>query len=511
VSEISERMNITSYYLDRNVHLGRGDRTALYYRERTYTYNDVVALTNRVGNALKDIGVEVEDRVLFALNDSPEFVATWFGIIKIGAVAIDVYTYLQPKDYEYYINYTRAKVVIVEESAAEKIEQVARNCKFVKKLIVVGKARKGFYSFHELTDAASDRLEAEDTHVDDVALWKFTSGSTGRPKGVLLTHRNSIYSFLNFAQQVLKYREDDITLSVSKYFFGYARDAGLVFAFGTGATAAIFSERSTERIMFELIEKHRPTILINVPTMISKMLDYPDAKNYDLSCLRYCTSSAEALPVELYKRWKETFGVELLNFVGSAELYHAYLSATLDDVRPGSLGKIVPGYEGKIMNEEGVEVPAGEIGTLWVKGQSAGLLYWQDYEKSQKTFVGEWVNTGDLFRKDDDGYYWFVARGGEVLKVGGIFVAPIEIENCLLTHPLVKECAVVGVLDEQGLVKPKAFVVLRGGEGPSADLAGELQLYVKKTLAPYKFPRWVEFIDELPKDDRGKVRKRALT
>lgn len=508
---IPERINLTSYYLDSNLVHGRGRKTAVYFEGRTISYSQIAKLTNRVGNALLELGVEAEDRVLMALNDSPEFIASWFGIIKIGAVATDVYSYLQPKDYEYFLNYTRAKVAIADSYTMEKIEGVAAKAKYLKHLVIVGKPRdKKIFSFHDLIGKASDVLDAEDTHADDVALWKFTSGSTGQPKGVALTHRNSIYNFLCYGKQVLQYKESDITLSVPKLFFGYARDAGVVYAFGAGAAAAIFSERSTPEKLFEMMEKYRPTVLINVPTMINSMIESPGAKSRDLSSLRFATSAGEALPAELYHRWKETFGVEVLDFIGSAELYHGYLSNRLGDVRPGSLGKVVPGYEAKIIDEKGNELPNDKVGELCIKGQSAGLLYWNEYEKTRKTFRGDWVHTGDLFKRDRDGYYWFMGRGGDLLKVGGIFVAPLEIENCLLAHPAVKECAVIGVPDAKGLIKPMAFLVTKDNVKPSDSLAKEIQDYVKNTLAPYKFPRRVKFMDELPKDDRGKIKKRAL-
>lgn len=508
---IPERINLTTYYLDRNVEGGRGKKIALYYQDQKITYEEIQKLTNRVGNVLKDLGVEEENRVLLALNDSPEFVASWFGIVKIGAVAADVYTYLQPKDYEYFLNYTRSKVAIVDHTTLDKFQEVLHRCQFLKRILVVGKTAKGLLSFHKRVEKASDQLEAADTSRDDVALWKFTSGSTGQPKGVALTHRNSIYNFLHYGRLVLQYEPEDITLSVPKLFFGYARDAGVVYAFGSGAAAVIFPDRSTPDRLFELIMKHRPTILINVPTMINAMLQIPHAKEkYDLSSLKFSTSAGEALPVELYHRWKETFKVEVLDFVGSAELYHGYVSNRRDDVMPGSLGRMVPGYEGKIVDDDGKEVPDGEIGTLWVKGQSAGLYYWNDYEKTRRTFVGQWVNTGDLFKRDEKGYYWFSGRSGDLLKVGGIFVAPLEIENCLLQHEAIAECAVIGVTDANNLVIPKAFIVLKPSVPPSDTLAEEIKNFVKTRLAPYKFPRKVDFIKDLPKDDRGKIRKRVL-
>jgi len=508
--KIPEKINLTSYYLDSNLEKGRTNKIAIYCKDNKISFGEISALANQVGNALKELGVEIENRVLLALNDSPEFIASWFGTIKIGAVATDVYSFLQPKDYEYFLDYTRAKVAIVDESTLDKFGQATKNSKFLKHIIVVGeKTPKEMISFNDLVGKASKKLEAEDTHADDVALWKFTSGSTGKPKGVALTHRNSIYNFLCYGKQILQYREDDITLSVPKLFFGYARDAGVVFPFGCGASAIIFPERSTADRIFDIIEKYKPTILINVPTMINNMISAPDAKDRDLSSLRFSTSAGEALPAELYRRWKDTFGSEVLDFIGSAELYHGYISNRQDDVKPGSLGKVVPGFEAKIVDTNGNEVPDGEVGVLWVKGESAGLYYWHSYEKSRNTFCGEWVNTGDLFRRDKEGYYWFAGRGGDVLKVGGIFVAPLEIENCLLTHPAVNECAVIGAEDDQGLIKPKAFIVLKDAK-PSEDMANEIKQHVKDNLAPYKYPRWVEFIDELPKDDRGKIRKRAL-
>jgi len=509
---IPEHVNLTTFYLDRNLDEGRAERPALFYQDRTYTFEDVALLTNRVGNALCELGVEPEDRVLLALNDSPEFVASWFGTIKIGAVATDVYSFLQVKDYAYFLDYTRAKVAVVDPQTADKVQEAARGSRWLRHILVVGGGTtpEGVLSFEQLVAGASDALDPEATHADDVALWKFTSGSTGKPKGVPLTHRNSLYSFLTFGRQVLGYTEEDITLSVPKLFFGYARDAGVVFAFGAGAAAAIFPERSTPERLFDMIERHRPTILINVPTMINKMIAHPDAKSKDLSSIRYSLSAGEALPAELYHRWRETFDVEILDCIGSAELYHCYLSNQLGRVRPGSLGEVVPGYEARVLDANGNEVPDNEPGVLWAKGQSAGLGYWHAYEKAQKTFQGEWVNTGDLFRRDPDGYFWFVGRGGDVLKVGGIFVAPLEIENCLLTHKAVMECAVIGAPDDQGLLKPKAFIVPAPGTTPSDDLARELTEHVKTNLAPYKYPRWVTFIDRLPKDDRGKVRKREL-
>ena len=508
--DIPENLNLATYYLDRNLELGRGENTAIYYKNKTYSYSQLIYLSNKVGNLLKKLGVEVENRVLLAVNDSPEFVASWYGILKIGAIATDVYTFLTPKDYEYFLNYTRAKVAIVDESTLPLIEDAAKKSKYLKNLLVIGKAGPGQLDFHDLVNSASSDLEIEQTKSDDIALWKFTSGSTGNPKAVPLTHRNSFFNYLTYGKQVLCLQENDIILSVPKLFFGYARDISMLYGFAAGASVVLIPERSRPQRIVDNIKKYRATVLVNVPTMINSMLSLADLSKNDLCSLRFCTSAGEALPKELYDQWTDRFGVEVLDGIGSCELTHIYLSNRRNNIRPGSLGQVVPGYEAMIADDSGEKLPDGQDGILWVKGESRGLCYWQSFHKTRETFRGEWVNTGDLFRCDNDGYYWFVGRGGDVLKVGGIFVAPLQVENSLLSHHLVKEAAVIGVEDKQGLVIPKAFVVANKGIETTDALAKELQLYVKNNLAPYKYPRELVFIPELPTDNVGKVSKKML-
>ncbi|MBT3806343.1 MAG: benzoate-CoA ligase family protein [Desulfobacula sp.] len=508
--DIPESLNLATHYLDRNLELGRGEKTAISYKDEKFSYSQIISMSNQVGNVLKDLGVEVEDRVLLAINDSPEFVISWYGIVKIGAVATDVYTFLHPKDYEYFLNYTRAKVAIVDETTLPLIQGAVKKSKYLKHLLVIGKTAPGQLNFYNLINSASKNLEVAETNADDVAIWKFTSGSTGKPKAVPLTHRNSFFNYLTFARQVLCLEEDDIILSVPKLFFGYARDISILYGFAAGASVVLIPERSRPRRIVDNIKKHSATVLVNVPTMINSMLRLPDVSKNDFSTLKFCTSAGEALPKELYDQWMEKFGIEVLDGIGSCELCHIYLSNRKNNVRPGSLGQLVPGYEAMIVDDKGQKLPEGQDGILWVKGDSRGLCYWQAFHKTQETFRGEWVNTGDLFRCDSDGYYWFVGRGSDVLKVGGIFVAPLQIENCLLSHNLVKEAAVIGVSDEQGLIIPKAFVVVSPGVETSLELAKELQQYVKDNLAPYKYPRKLEFISELPTDNVGKVSKKLL-
>jgi benzoate-CoA ligase family protein len=516
-----DRFNMASYFLDDRIEEGRGDRIAVFFQDQQYTYSDVQRMANRVGNALIDLGVEMEDRVLIVLPDSIEFVASWFAIAKIGAVITMVNTILPTADYDYYLEYTRAKVAVVHSSAAERFAPAASQSSHLRRWVVVGSDGSGGLPgternsspvpYDEITQAASDRLETAATSRDDIAIWLFTSGSTGHPKAAVHLHHDLPYNTECYAKQVLKVNDGDRTLSAPKLFFGYATGTNLLFPFAVGGSTALFSERSTAETLFEMIQKFRPTILTSVPTMINSMLQVEGARErFDLSSLRFCLSAGEALPPELYNRWMETFGVEILDGIGSAEMFHIYISNYPGDVVLGSLGRLVPGYEARIVDAEGREVPTGEMGTLKIGGDSAALCYWNAHEKSKVTFGGDWCTTGDQFRVDADGYYWYCGRTDEMLKVGGIFVAPTEIENCLLEHDAVRECAVVGEADEHGLVKPKAFIVAAPGRDPTAELERELKEFVKERLAPYKYPRWVEFRDDLPKNDRGKIDRKAL-
>ncbi|MCI0489654.1 MAG: benzoate-CoA ligase family protein [Blastocatellia bacterium] len=516
-----ERFNMAEYFLDHNIEEGRGDRVAVYYRDEEFTYAEVRQMANRCGNALLSLSIEMEDRVLMVLPDSIEFVATWFAIAKTGAVITMVNTILPTADYDYYLDYTRAKIAIVDVSVMERFAPAASRSRYLKHTIVVGTEKSGsitgveghshIHPYERLMADASDRLETAPTSRDDFAIWLFTSGSTGHPKAAVHFHHDLPYNTECYAKQVLGINEGDRTLSVPKLFFGYATGTNMMFPFAVGGQTALFAERSTAETMFEMIQRYRPTILTSVPTMINAMLRIEGAsERYDLSSLRFCLSAGEALPPELYNRWVDTFGVEILDGIGSAEMFHIYISNRPGDVVLGSLGRIVPGYEAKIVDAEGRELATGEMGTLRIKGDSAALCYWNAHEKSKETFAGDWCTTGDQFRVDEKGYYWYCGRTDEMLKVSGIFVSPTEIENCLLEHEAVRECAVVGASDEQGLVKPKAFIVVSEGVEASEELERELKEFVKGTLAPYKYPRWIEFRDDLPKNDRGKIDRKSL-
>jgi benzoate-CoA ligase family protein len=521
--QFPERFNMADYFLYHNIEEGRETKTCLYFEDQSWTYGEAVRMANRAGNALRDLGLEIEDRVLIVLPDCPEFVWTWFGAARIGAVITMVNPLLPVDDYRYYLEYTRARVAVVHESLIKTFAEAAQDSIYLRAALVVRNqgsvdeeridpqhSRVKFLSFEETISAQPSSCRAADTHRDDIAIWLFTSGSTGHPKGAVHLHHDLPYNTEVYAKRTLGVVESDLTVSVPKLFFGYATGTNLLFPFAVGGATALFAERSTPEKLFAAIERYRPTILTTVPTMINSMLNLEGAASRDLSSLRFCYSAGEALPPELYTRWKESFGVEIYDGIGSAEMFHIYISNRPGDVKLGSLGRIVEGYEAKIVDGQGEELPPGEMGTLKIKGDSAALCYWNAHEKSKETFAGDWCTTGDQFHVDEQGYYWYHGRTDDMLKVSGVFVAPAEIENCLLRHEAVLECAVIGHDEGDGLIKPKAFIVLREGHAGTDDVAAEIKQFVKSQLAPYKYPRWIEFIDNLPKNDRGKVDRKQL-
>jgi benzoate-CoA ligase family protein len=509
-NEVPERFNMSDYFLYHNVEEGREGKVCLYYRDERYTYADAVRMSNRAGGALRESGVRVEDRVLIVLPDCPEFVWTWFGANRVGGVITMVNPLLPADDYGYYLEYTRARVAVIHESLLENFTRAAKESKSLTRVLVVGDEHGEFDPFTEVINAQPDELTPADTRRDDVAIWLFTSGSTGLPKGAVHLQHDLPFNTEHYAKRVLGVGENDLTVSVPKLFFGYATGTNLLFPFASGGATALFSERSTPEKMFEVIERYRPTILTSVPTMINGMLNVEGAADRDLSSLRMCLSAGEALPEELYRRWVETFNVEIYDGIGSAEMFHIYITNRPGDVKPGSLGRVVEGYEAQIVDAEGRAVPTGEMGTLKIKGDSAALCYWQAHENSKQTFAGDWCTTGDQFHVDEDGYYWYHGRTDDMLKVSGVFVAPAEIENCLLGHEAILEAAVVGHDAGDRLVKPKAFVVLREGHAPGEEMAQSIKEFVKSRLALYKYPRWVEFVPSLPKNDRGKIDRKKL-
>jgi benzoate-CoA ligase family protein len=498
--DVPREFNIAAHFLDRNA----GDRTALITDAGRTSYAELAARANQVGNALRGLGVGPGDRVLLALSDGIEFVATWYGAQKIGAVTAEVYTYLRPKDYRYYADYVAPAITVADAVTHGRLQEAG-----LTNLLVVGvppeDLRDGEHHFETLVGAQPDDLAPAATTRDDVAIWKFTTGSTGAPKACVLPARSPLLSFEWYARGILDMRPDDVVLPVPKLFFGYARDLTALFPFGVGAAGIVFPERSTADRIFGLIALHRPTILVNVPTMMRAMIAHPRAAEQDLSSLRLCTSAGEALPEELHRVWVDTFGIEVADGIGSSEAYHIYLSNRPGRVRPGTLGQVVPGYRARVVGPDGTEVADGETGVLEITGETVALEYREVPEESAETFPAEHVvRSRDLFSRDEEGYFRYRGRADDLLKIAGVWVAPTEVENRLRAHPAVADCAVVGY-EEDGLTLLRAFVVACGEVSATA-----LQDFVRAGLAPYKYPRDVRFVDALPSTASGKLDRQAL-
>ncbi len=506
--DLPDIYNAATTFVDDNIAQGHGERTAIYYQDQKFTYQEVFEKVNRTGNALKELGLEIENRVLLALPDSPEFAFSFFGAIKIGAVPIPTNPWMAAKDYDYLLNDSRARALIVHESVLPEIKKIWDGTHFLKHIIVVGKPIGKALSYESLIDKASDKLEAERTSKDDVCFWAYTSGSTGSPKGAVHLQHDMITISDLFVKPVLGMNETDLCFSASKMFFSYGLGNSLYFPFRFGASTVLWPEKPDPEKILQVIEKYRPTFFFSVPTLFARFLRVE--KNYDLSSLRTCLSSGEPLPPAIFHHWKERTGLELLDVVGSTEATHDFLANRPGRAKAGSSGEVTPAFEAKIVDEEGCELPLGEVGNLMVKGDANSPYYWNKHEQTKRMMQGEWLKTGDTYYRDEEGYYWYCGRSDDMLKVGGLWVSPIEIENTLMEHASVLEAAVVGDQDADGLLKPKAYVLLKSEFKACDELRIELQSYVKSKLAPYKYPRWVEFVDDLPKTVTGKIQRFRL-
>jgi benzoate-CoA ligase len=504
--ELPDIYNAATTFVDDNIAQGRGKRTAIYYQDRRFSYQDVFEKVNRTGNALKDLGIEIENRVLLILPDSPEFAFSFFGAIKIGAIPIPANPWMTAKDYNYLANDSRARAAIVHESVLSEIESIS--ARYLKHVIVVGKPTGKALSYERLIASAADKLEAEATNRDDVCFWGYTSGSTGSPKGAVHLQHDRITITDLFVKPVLGMNENDICFSASKLFFAYGLGNSLYFPFRFGASTVLWPERPDPEKILQVIERYHPTFFFSVPTLYARLLRIE--KKYDLSSLRTCLSSGEPLPPSIFQQWKDRFGVELLDVVGSTEATHDFLANRPGRAKAGSSGEVTPAFEAKIVDDAGREVPVGEVGNLMVKGDANSPYYWNKHDQTKKMMQGEWLQTGDTYYRDDEGYYWYCGRSDDMFKVGGLWVSPIEIENSLMEHPAVLEAAVIGSEDADGLVKPKAYILLKNEFKASDQLRTNLQSHVKNELAPYKYPRWVEFVDDLPKTVTGKIQRFRL-
>lgn len=501
---LPERFNVAMPFIDRHVGEGRGSKAAIRTAQETVTYAELAERVNRAGNALLARGLKPGDRVLMIVKDCPTFFYLFWGAIKAGIVPVPLNTMLRAADYAYIIEDSGCRLVVYSSEYAAEVEPGLKQLGVKQPTATTADVFLG-----ELPKQATSLAVRLAAPTDD-CFWLYSSGSTGRPKGAVHLQRDMVVTSELYGVRALGVTEGDVGYSLGKLYFAYGLGNAMTFPLWTGSTAVLDDRRPTPETVFETIEKFRPTIYYGAPTMYAAQLAAFDARPRDVSSLRVCVSAAEALPADIFRRWKEKTGTIILDGIGSTECLHIFIGNTLDDYRPGTSGKPTPGYEVKIVDEYGKPVPKGESGRLWIRSESAAKYYWNKPEKTAETMVDGWLNTGDTYRQDDDGYFIYDGRSDDMLKVGGIWCSPVEVENCLIAHPAVLEAAIVGHADDNQLIKPKAFVVLKRAGGGNAALTEELMALCKKTLAPYKYPRWVEYVPELPKTATGKIQRFKL-
>lgn len=499
--DVPRSYNMAVDVLERHVAQGRGERIAVIDEDGRHTYASLAERARRVATALANLGVQREQRVAVCMADSAEWIASFLGAMLLGAVPVALNTLLTSDDYRYMLHDSRARVVLASVAFAEKLEPALAP----GQLLVSSGSRTRPARWQQLVDEAVPLPHPAETCSDEVAFWLYSSGSTGKPKGAMHLHSSAIQTSALYAQPILGIRADDVVFSAAKLFFAYGLGNSLTFPLSVGATVVLLAERPTPAAVLRIFDEHRPTIFCGVPTLFASLL--ADSGLTQRAHLRVSTSAGEALPKHVGQRWRERVGSDILDGIGSTEMLHIFLSNRLDDIAYGTTGRPVPGYELDLRSEDGTPVAAGEEGSLWVRGPTACVGYWNDRTRSLATFHGPWTRTGDRYVRDAEGRWTYSGRADDMLKVGGIWVSPFEVESALSSHPAVLEAAVVGHEDADGLTKPKAFVVVKPGAQTTPD---ELKTHVKSLLAPFKYPRWVELVSELPKTATGKIQRYKL-
>jgi benzoate-CoA ligase len=509
---IPDRFNAAHDLLQRNLLAGRSPKTAFIDDAGSHTYGQLSVRVNRFANSLRGFGMHMEQRILLCLQDGIDFPTVFLGAIKAGIVPIPANTMLSPADYAYMLHDSRAAMLVVSEALLPQFLPILAGCPFLKHVLVSGTAAlpSGMYALREILAASTDTFEPAPTLRDEPCFWLYSSGSTGTPKGTVHVHSSLIETAALYAQATLGLKGSDVMLSAAKLFFAYGLGNSLTFPLAVGGTAVLMAERTTPASIIARLRAHRPTVFSGVPTLYASLLASEQLPTAEELSLRVCNSAGEALPEDIARRWRERTGVDIVDGIGSTEMLHIFISNRPGRVRYGTLGQPVPGFEAKIVDEDGNLVAPGETGNLLVCGSTSAKFYWNQPARSRATFEGQWTRTGDRFRVDDNGDYVYAGRADDMLKVGGIYVSPIEVESALTAHPAVHEAAVVGKEDSDRLIKPIAYVVLASGFLASEALTNELKAFVKARLAPYKYPRWIEFVADLPKTGTGKIQRFKL-